>query len=65
MHGVVRAQSLTSLEKPAETWIPVDTEIYLGCQLRSSKPEVGFFLTDKAKPGQYIFLHLSIGERKI
>ena len=49
MHSAVRAQSLTSLEKPAETWIPVDSEIYLGRQQRSSKPEVLFFEADKAK----------------
>ena len=47
MHGAVRAQSLISLDKPAKTWIPVDSEIYTGRQLRSSKPEVGFFLADK------------------
>jgi len=55
---------MTSLEKPAETWIPVDSEIYLGRQLHSSKPEVNFFLADKAKAASVHF-SLSIGQRKI
>ena len=33
----------------------MDSEIYLGRQLRSSKPEVGFFLADKAKAASVHF----------
>jgi len=55
MHGAVRAQSLISLDKPAKNWIPVDSEIYTGRQLHSSKPEVGFFLTDKTRAASVSF----------
>ena len=49
MKSVVKAQSLATLDKPPYTWVVAEDEITFKQELRSSKPEIAYHISDKDK----------------
>jgi len=49
MKNVVKAQSLAALDKPPYTWVVAEDEITFKQELRSSKPEIAYHISDKNK----------------
>ena len=47
MKSVVKAQSLVALDKPPYTWVVAEDEITFKQELRSSKPEIAYHISDK------------------
>jgi len=49
MKSVVKAQSLAALHKPPYTWMVTENEITFKQELRSSKPEIAYYISDEDK----------------
>jgi len=49
MKSVVKAQSLAALDKPPYTSVVAEDEITFKQELRSSKPEIAYYISDEDK----------------
>jgi len=49
MKSVVKAQSLAALDKLPFTWVVAENEMTFKQELRSSKPEIACYISDKDK----------------